>query len=620
MADVPASNDNALRPLMGIRYLAAVSVVLTHLEWLPFSSAVPLFFVLSGFILTYKYARTDEGLTVDVRTFWIARLTRLYPAHLLALLLLIGLHLHDGYSFMDGLGSLVASVLMVNGWNPRLVVTWNIPSWTNTCEMFFYICFPLLVPLALRLRSRHALLIAMGITWIAGLAMTHAIEGLRPHTSYVIDWWLWLAKFNPVLHLPEFVIGMLLGRWYGEWGGRDDARRGAMWSGGAFVLAVAVTLRPDIITRAEYLYIHNTLLAPVFAAGLWGLTLGGGLARILSTPLLVRLGNASYAIYILQDPVFTAARMALGVQCFVEHPALVPVMVVLLTLVGLGVHHLIEEPVLTKLRPRLDALVPGRARSMGVARRESVVALFLTALAVLWVSLLPQHRTGLKTSRLESTLSSVGAPRVGWVEGGDERYLVHYDDRVLDTRFELFRGNRDLSLVLAPRWWGDSDFPRYIDAEERDDIVLWGRAGTPLPPRYQITARTVFGNRLHPSVRERGLYPPEPLPSGDTFRWTNGEAVLEVPAPDGFVAHRLEIRLAASAPQRLEVRVGGHIVRSALTGGLDETIVVPFPPAPCCGMQRIELRTPAWVPHERDPASGDTRLLGVPVKGLRLLP
>lgn len=620
MSEARSAAEAQLQPLMGIRAVAAVSVLLVHLGGFTFSSAVPLFFVLSGFILTYKYVRADQGLTVSVRAFWVARFSRLYPAHLLALLLLVVQHLMWNYGFLDHMGALMASLLMVNGWNPRLALAWNMPSWTNTCEMFFYLAFPLLVPLALRLRTRPALLIGMALAWGGGLALTAAIDAVRPPTPFAVEWWLWAVKFNPIVHLPEFVIGILLGRWYSGWGGRTDPLRGTVLSGAAFTLATAVSLYPDMLESAGYLYVHNTLLAPVFALGVWGLTLGGLFADILATPLLVRLGYGSYAAYILQDPLFTAVRMGLGEHCFEMHPALMPVMVVATMLVGVLVFHVVEEPAMRALRKRLAGSAPSAPRTMRVACGESLAALAMLALAVIWVSLLPERRSSLEGSRIEGALASLGAPRVAWVEGGDVRFLVHYDERVLGTRFERYAPGCDAPLVLAPPAWRHAAWPRFIAAEDNDRLRLWCRVGVPLPPRYRVTARTRFGCRRLALVSERGFHAQEALRGGEPFRWTDGHAVLDVPAPDAYVGRHLELRLVASAPRFLEVRADGQVIWSGLTDGRDQLLYLALPVVADGEARRIELKTPTWVPHEVDPASPDTRRLGVPVSGMRLMP
>lgn len=48
---------------------------------------VSFFFVLSGFIIAYNYQEKLLEKTTTRRTFWVARLARIYPLHLLTLLI-----------------------------------------------------------------------------------------------------------------------------------------------------------------------------------------------------------------------------------------------------------------------------------------------------------------------------------------------------------------------------------------------------------------------------------------------------------------------------------------------------------------------------------------------------
>ncbi len=45
------------------------------------------FFVLSGFIIAYNYQEKLLTKTTTKRTFWVARIARIYPLHLLTLLI-----------------------------------------------------------------------------------------------------------------------------------------------------------------------------------------------------------------------------------------------------------------------------------------------------------------------------------------------------------------------------------------------------------------------------------------------------------------------------------------------------------------------------------------------------
>ena len=106
----PAPVEDLL-PLTSLRFIAAFAIVLLHaklyftwgwLTYVPGTSvqAVSFFFVLSGFILTHVYSA--RGVT-SYWQFLLARFARLWPLHVLAILLLVSIVHKDSITF-DGDG------------------------------------------------------------------------------------------------------------------------------------------------------------------------------------------------------------------------------------------------------------------------------------------------------------------------------------------------------------------------------------------------------------------------------------------------------------------------------------------------------------------------------------
>ena len=96
----PASRSGSARKpplpaLTGIRTLLAIFIILFHFTpphlglLYPFIDNgyvfVGVFFLISGYVLTYNYA--DRGKALVKRDFWLARFSRLYPVYLLVLLI-----------------------------------------------------------------------------------------------------------------------------------------------------------------------------------------------------------------------------------------------------------------------------------------------------------------------------------------------------------------------------------------------------------------------------------------------------------------------------------------------------------------------------------------------------
>ncbi len=287
----------ALRALTGVRFFAALHVVFFHYApGLPLLlrnvaangyMAVGLFFILSGFVLTYNYA----GRPLNTRKFLVARFARIYPAYLLGFVLIgpavVVRLLHSDPRRLAAAG--LAAGGMVQGWFPGLALAWNGPGWSLSNEVFFYLLFPAILPAVFRLSPRGLWMVAAAC-WAAALAPPLAQLALHggAHAEAVM--------YMPVFRLAEFVLGVAAGAGYLRRGPESRLAAGPV----SVTLAVFATLSPFFVHPV----LRGALAAPLFAALVYTLASGGGmLGRLLSWRPVFALGNASYAIYILQSPL-----------------------------------------------------------------------------------------------------------------------------------------------------------------------------------------------------------------------------------------------------------------------------------------------------------------------------
>ena len=274
--------------LTGLRFLLALWVVLHHLmgtglepQFLPHPVytlirggylAVATFFVLSGFVLARSYG-SGEWNASRLGRYAAARFARIYPVYALSLGLIAPFVIADRTPGKPGF--VAAYGLLLQGWTGHLPVGWNTPAWSLSCEIFFYVCFPLTV-----LAMRRVSPLAMAA---AACLLTRALFVLGVH-----DEW------KPLVHFADFLMGIAAAALYD----RVRDRLAGYWlyvPGGA--LGAALIAWPQLLPAAIDL---NTALRPLNAMLLVGLALG---ARALSSPLAVYLGKSSYAMYILHVPV-----------------------------------------------------------------------------------------------------------------------------------------------------------------------------------------------------------------------------------------------------------------------------------------------------------------------------
>ena len=288
---------------------------------------VSFFFVLSGFILAFVY----EGTLVDGtsrRHFGLARFARIYPVYALALVAILP------FEPPANLGSITLAPLLLHMWMPVSAVShlaWNDPGWTLSVEFLFYVVFALLSARLWRLRTETVAMIAT-----LAVVVTCALDTAATSPTGFPHWLGWMPL--PIVRLPEFILGACSAVLFLR------AERPRAWGSAwiaTFGLAVggAAALGGSIGSR----------LAPVLFAGLVVASANaeGWVQRLLSHRLLVLLGGASYAVYLLQRPIHDAVVRVGGDTLTVRGGA---ILVIIAT--SVVVYRWYEEPVRRRIRRR----------------------------------------------------------------------------------------------------------------------------------------------------------------------------------------------------------------------------------------------------------------------------
>jgi peptidoglycan/LPS O-acetylase OafA/YrhL len=329
-----------LDALTGLRFFAAFAVfnfhyVSPHLWPVKFpafvvsiigsgNSGVSLFFMLSGFVLAY--ANSDwSGSHREILRFWSNRIARIYPTYLLAMLWFAPFFLLHRFAsearavaIAKSLGSFVPALFLVQSWfYPRLAVAWNGPAWTLSVEAAFYLLFPVIAPRLRQLSQLHKLLLCVGC-WLLTVLISR-IDPLLIISTPIRDAFF---TYNPLCHLPTFISGVALGYHFAQ---RPQTR--STTAPLAFAGLLATVVIAAVARKLPFLFALEAAFLPGFGMLLYGLALGNWPARIFSVRSLVVLGEASYALYVLQfSIVFTLlwAENGFVAYDFIEYGRLHP--------------------------------------------------------------------------------------------------------------------------------------------------------------------------------------------------------------------------------------------------------------------------------------------------------
>ena len=117
---------------------------------------------------------------------------------------------------------------------------------------------------------------------------------------------------------------------------------------------------------APFVLLHNGLLVPLFAAAILGLATGhGALARALGSGPARALGDASFALYVLQEPLWLWARRLAGAEGAAS-PAFVVCYVAAAVAIAVAVARGFEQPARRAFRA-LTGTPAGPARAAPAA-------------------------------------------------------------------------------------------------------------------------------------------------------------------------------------------------------------------------------------------------------------
>ncbi|WP_066947883.1 acyltransferase family protein [Streptomyces lushanensis] len=300
-----------LPSLTGARFLAACMVVVCHVgialiprlgstgatDSLRYFEAsgnvgVSFFFVLSGFILTWV-SRPDDA----PRRFWRRRLVKIFPNHLVTLSAALLLMLTAGVSITAV--NTVPTVFLVQSWIPYqdAVINYgaNAPSWSLSCELLFYLSFPLVLRLTRGIRPGHLW------RWLVGVAVAIALVPLpapllpdQPRMLLTNEpWWeVWFTYYFPVTRLLEFVLGILVALIV------VHGRRLPLGPVPALLLAVAAFVGgahlPGVYDRVSATALPIALLIAALAkADVLGRS------KVLGSRPMIVLGEISYSLYLI---------------------------------------------------------------------------------------------------------------------------------------------------------------------------------------------------------------------------------------------------------------------------------------------------------------------------------
>lgn len=272
---------------------------------------VDFFFILSGFIMCHVYGNlfTVSVKKKDFKKFTIARFSRVYPLHFVTLMYVIllffvssrlGIPEIQSIQIADNWYTVITNLLLLQSMNLHNWFTWVHASWSISTEWWAYMLFPFLVRPFMKLGSTARLMVCLAC-FGGYLCITYFLVPLvtvPPEISFArIDPTLLSVnvayQYGFVRCLCGFVLGMMMYQGFTiEWAKN-------ILGNGLTMLMLALAIftcmhfgLPDVITLSFFPFL--------LLAGAYG---SAGINKILNLKALQRLGDWSFSIYLVHQPL-----------------------------------------------------------------------------------------------------------------------------------------------------------------------------------------------------------------------------------------------------------------------------------------------------------------------------
>lgn len=340
------------------RFIAAFLIFLYH--FYPFNDSmralgvehlnlgVGYFYILSGFVMMIAYGNRDF---IDRKEYWLNRVARIYPLHILTLILTVLVYIGSSINYLSYINfnvfSFIANALLIHSWFPSYSLSYNVPSWSISVEMFFYLSFPFIFNYFIKRFCFKVIFVSIIGFWMVSQFAMNWYYFSSSYGGYdTLD--RYFLKYNPFLHFNAFLIGILFGYLLNNRTKLNLKVKNYDLPILFLTLAIVVS-----IVFVRNLFLHNGLFAIPFAGVMLLLSLNSGrITKIFNNKHLIYLGEISFSFYLLQMPISQVLKKIFSVMKInIDESLFFIVVLLVITLVcSHVVYKFIEVPMRDRIR------------------------------------------------------------------------------------------------------------------------------------------------------------------------------------------------------------------------------------------------------------------------------
>jgi peptidoglycan/LPS O-acetylase OafA/YrhL len=331
-SSISRRNNTKVDSLQALRALAFLGIFLEHASF-PYrwpTLGVSIFFVMSGFLMTYRYENVEICLSPkNCFLFSWNKIKKLYPLHILTMLCAVVIPalsiVRNGFSLRPiielGLKIILNSTLLQT-WVPYWTISssLNNVAWFLSVTMFLYFAFPWLKRLIEQNTVKNLCIISV-IILLAEILFCIPLLSILGSRSQI---YIWFMYNFPIFRLGDFFIGCVLKRLYFEGKPKSTGMiKATFLELGATALTVLVYFwcaynHSNVVLKAMCNW--TTIYVPI--AAVWVLLFAknqGLLTKLLSNRLSIYIGNISAYAFLIHFIVtmytpYIVSRMGITVS------------------------------------------------------------------------------------------------------------------------------------------------------------------------------------------------------------------------------------------------------------------------------------------------------------------
>jgi peptidoglycan/LPS O-acetylase OafA/YrhL len=359
--------------LSGFRAIAAILIAFSHFGT-PFSenskiaaiayrgySGVTAFLILSGFVLTWSQLTKNNSKVSSNKRFFIDRISRIYPLHLITMLLAIVLLGIPKFNLL----TVLSHITLTQAWLPDIesIYTYNSVSWALSVEIFLYLCFPTLYWICKKGFDKYRNTSALAIIVIGVLIPTivFLLLKIKGNIYYPIEQ-QWSAHYFlyrfPITRLGDFIIG--IGLAFLVYYSKPISKRTKI---SLQILSAILYL----FMASNYVYTFDSILGalsfdlmwiPIFVLAIYSLSIESKTTsrNVLSWSPIINFGMWSFAFYLTHNTFFLylkSLKKGLFFTGSVNFAVSVTLLLIFLVILSKYLFKYIELPLQKKIRNKL---------------------------------------------------------------------------------------------------------------------------------------------------------------------------------------------------------------------------------------------------------------------------